>query len=226
MLAGYTVKTSGFNVNFAPVVDVNINPQCPVIGKIGRSFSSDPYKVAHYAEIFLLEFNRQGVTGCLKHFPGHGSAGTDSHLGLTDVTDTWTELELIPYKVLIDKGLPRMIMTAHIFNAKLDPDYPATLSRKVITGILRNKLGYDGVVVTDDMTMKAITKFYGRKDAIRLAIQAGADILLFGNNIDFDRDIVPKAHAIIKNLLNEGKISTKRIEQSYARIMRLKEEMR
>ena len=226
MIAGYTVKTSGFNVNFAPVVDVNVNPQSPAIGKIGRSFSSDPYRVAHCAEIFLLEFYRQGVTGSLKHFPGHGSAGTDSHLGLTDVTNTWTEGELIPYKILIDKGLPRMIMTAHIFNAKLDPDYPATLSHKVITGILRNKLGYDGVVVTDDMTMKAITKFYGRKDAIRLAIQAGADILLFGNNIDFDRDIVPKAHAIIKNLVKEGEISANRIEQSYDRIMRLKKEMK
>jgi beta-N-acetylhexosaminidase len=224
LIAGYTIKTAGFNVNFAPVVDVNVNPQCPVIGKIGRSFSSDPYRVAHCAEIFLHEFKRLGITGCLKHFPGHGSAGADSHLGLTDVTNTWTEMELIPYKILIDKKLPKMIMTAHIFDAKLDPDYPATLSHRIITGILRDKLKYDGVVVTDDMTMKAITKFYGRKEAIRLAINAGADILLFGNNIDFDRDVVPKAHAIIKKLVTEGEVSKDRIKQSYARIMLLKKE--
>ncbi len=116
-------------------------------------------------------------------------------------------------------------MTAHIFNEKLDPKYPATLSKRIITGLLRKELGFNGVVITDDMTMKAITSFYGQAEAIRLSIQAGADILLFGNNIDYDADVVPKAHAIIRKLVDDGVISKQRITQSYDRIMRLKSEL-
>ncbi len=192
---------------------------------MGRSFSADPNRVAQCDEIFLTELKRQGVIGCLKHFPGHGSAGSDSHKGLTDVTNTWTEQELIPYRLLIKKGEPKVIMTAHIFNEKLDPKYPATLSKRIITGLLRKDLEFNGVVITDDMTMKAITSFYGQAEAIRLSIQAGADILLFGNNIDYDADVVPKAHAIIRKLVDDGVISKQRITQSYDRIMRLKSEL-
>lgn len=226
MKLGYTVAKYGFNMDFAPVADVNVDPNSPAIGKIGRSFSADPQRVAACDAIYLKEFSRQGVIGCLKHFPGHGSAGADSHQGLTDITATWSDEELIPYQQLIARGLPKMIMTAHVFNANLDAKYPATLSHRVITGILRTQLGFDGVVVTDDMTMRAITKFYGLKDAIRLAIQAGADILLFGNNIDYDRDIVPKAHAIIMKMVKDGTLSKERVAQSYERIMRLKKELK
>ena len=115
-----------------------------------------------------------------------------------------------------------MIMTAHIFNANLDPTYPATLSKAVITGLLRDKLGYRGVVITDDMTMGAITEFYGRDEAIRLAVLAGADILLFGNNLAFDEEIVGKAHAAIMAMVEDGTIPRQRIEESYGRIMALK----
>ncbi|MBI9081333.1 MAG: glycoside hydrolase family 3 [Pseudodesulfovibrio sp.] len=222
-IIGLTLKSSGFNLDFAPDVDVNVNPDSPAIGKIGRSFSSDPERVGQCATLFLEEFRQLGVIGCLKHFPGHGSAGADSHLGLTDVTQTWSQAELIPYRMLIDNGLTDMVMTAHIFNANLDPDYPATLSHKVITGLLRNKLGFKGVVVTDDMNMKAITEFYGRDTAIRLAIEAGADILLFGNNLIYDPNIVKTTHAIITKLVENGTIRKERIEQSYERIINLKE---
>lgn len=221
-MVGSTCSANGFNLDFAPVVDVAVNPDSPVIGKLERSFSSDPDKVARCAEIYMGELRRSKTIACLKHFPGHGSAGTDSHKGLTDVTETWTKDELIPYRALISKGLPRMIMTAHIFNAELDPDYPATLSQKTITGLLRNELGYDGVVITDDMTMGAITEFYGRDEAIRLAIRAGADILLFGNNIDYDKNIVAKAHQAIRRMVDNGTIPLERIQQSYDRIMKLK----
>jgi len=115
-----------------------------------------------------------------------------------------------------------MIMTAHIFNGKLDPIYPATLSKAIITGLLRERLGFNGVVITDDMDMRAITDAFGRAKAIQLAIEAGADILLFGNNITFDEDVAPKAHGIIKELVETGVISRKRISRSYDRIMRLK----
>ncbi|BCS90101.1 glycoside hydrolase family 3 protein [Pseudodesulfovibrio sediminis] len=220
---GTTLNSVGFNLDFAPVVDVNVDPNSPAIGKLGRSFSSDPDQVARCAGIYMDELKRNDVLACLKHFPGHGSAGSDSHKGLTDVTKTWTKAELIPYRTLIDQGKVQMIMTAHIFNGNLDPDYPATLSKNVITGILRNDLGYNGVVITDDMNMGAITEFYGQKEAIRLAIEAGADMLLFGNNISYDKNIVAKAHTIIMGLVRSGKISQDRIEQSYTRIMRLKE---
>lgn len=218
----HMLNETGFNMDFAPVADVNIDPNSPAIGAIGRSFSSDPHRVAQCDTLFLTQFAKLGIVGCLKHFPGHGSAGADSHKGLTDVTATWSQRELIPYEKLIKQGLPQMIMTAHIFNATLDPDYPATLSKKVITGILRQRLGFNGVVITDDMNMQAISKFYGEKEAIRLAIEAGADILLFGNNLIFDRDIIPKAHAAIHQLVDDGVISVERIRTSYERIIHLK----
>lgn len=221
-MVGSTCSANGINLDFAPVVDVNVDPDSPAIGKLERSFSDDPEKVVQCAEIFMGELKRAGTLSCLKHFPGHGSAGADSHHGVTDVTKTWNEAELIPYRKLIEKGLPTMIMTAHIFNARLDPDYPATLSKKVITDLLREELGYDGVIITDDMNMGAITTQFGQAEAVRLAIEAGADILLYGNNLDYDENIVSKAHAIIKNLVESGTIPRKRIEESYKRIMKLK----
>ncbi|WP_272700447.1 glycoside hydrolase family 3 N-terminal domain-containing protein [Desulfovibrio sp. Fe33] len=225
-MVGSTLASVGFNLDFAPVVDVNVNPDSPAIGGLGRSFSGDPRQAAFCARVFMEELHRAGVLSCLKHFPGHGSAGSDSHAGLTDVTGTWSEAELIPYRELIGSGKTDMIMTAHIFNAKLDPDYPATLSKKVVTGLLREKLGFDGVVITDDMDMGAIADEYGRKEAIRRAIEAGADILLFGNNLSYDRRIAEKAHAIIHELVDGGIIPLSRIETSYNRIMRLKQSLK
>jgi len=219
---GQTLALAGFNLDFAPVADVEVDPDSPAIGRLGRSFSPEPERVARCDELFLDGLESRGIVGCLKHFPGHGSAGEDSHAGLTDVTATWTEEELLPYERLVKQGKAKMIMTAHIFNAKLDPEYPATLSEKVITGILRKRIGFAGVVVTDDMNMKAITEFYGLDAAVRLAIDAGADILLFGNNLVYDEDIVPKVHTLIREMVDRGDITPERIRQSYERIMRLK----
>lgn len=222
---GATLRQAGFNLDFAPVTDVDVNPDSPAIGRLGRSFSADPDRVGHCAGLFLAGLASQGVTGCLKHFPGHGSAGTDSHLGVTDVTATWTPDELKPYRMLIEQGTARMIMTGHIFNARLDPDHPATLSHATVTTLLRGKLGFDGVIITDDMDMKAITDRYGQGEAVRLAIEAGADILLFGNNLTYDPDVVRRTHAHIKAMVRNGVISETRIRQSHDRIMRLKREM-
>ena len=219
---GQTLALAGFNLDFAPVADVEVDPDSPAIGRLGRSFSPDPERVARCDELFLDGMADRGVIGCLKHFPGHGSAGEDSHQGLTDVTATWTEEELLPYQRLIKKGKAKMIMTAHIFNARLDSEYPATLSKPVIDGILRKRLGFDGVVVTDDMNMKAITEFYGLDEAVRLALEAGADMLLFGNNLVYDEDIVPKVHTLIREMVDRGDIKPERIRKSYERIMRLK----
>lgn len=220
---GTTLGSVGFNLDFAPVLDLNVNPVNPVIGALGRSFSDDPDKVAAFGEAFVGGLHSQGVLSCLKHFPGHGSSTGDSHLGLTDVTDTWTEKELKPFKYMIENHRADMIMTAHIFNKKLDSRYPATLSRKVIKGILRDRLGYAGVVVTDDLQMKAISDSFGLEKTVYLSINAGADILLFANNIAYEKNIGTKVLGIIKKLLDEGRLSRKRIERSYKRIMELKE---
>jgi beta-N-acetylhexosaminidase len=219
---GAMLRDAGFNLDFAPVVDVNVDPDSPAIGRLGRSFSGDPQEVARCAGTFINGLHRNRVLSCLKHFPGHGSAGTDSHKGLTDVTGTWSKAELTPYRELIKSGKADMIMTAHIFNAHLDPKYPATLSKEVVSGLLRGQLGFKGVVVTDDMDMGAIADEYGRREAVRRAIEAGADILLFGNNLAYDEHIVEKVHATVRSLVDDGTIPEARIEQSYERIMRLK----
>jgi beta-N-acetylhexosaminidase len=219
---GRTLEDLGINMNFAPVVDLNTNPDNPVIGGLERSFSSDPETVVKHAAIYIKTLNRYGLWSVLKHFPGHGSSENDSHLGVVDVTDSWSEKELIPYRRLINKGLGDAIMTAHIFNRNIDPDYPATLSKPTITGLLRNKLNYSGVVISDDLMMGAIRNEYGLKTTISKAINAGVDILVFANNSIYDPDIIPKAHKIIRELVDEGKISREQIDRSYRRIMNLK----
>ncbi len=219
-----TLSQNGFNLNFAPVVDLNINPESPAIGNIERSFSADPEVVVDNASIIINKLNDRDIFATLKHFPGHGSAGSDSHLGFTDVTNTWQEAELEPYRQLINMDKADMIMTAHIFNSNLDPDYPATLSKNIIGGMLRDQLAFDGVVITDDMNMGAIRDYYGLEEAIYLTIDAGADIILFANNLVYDPEIAQKAGDIIRKLIREGKISEDRIRQSYNRIMKLKYE--
>jgi beta-N-acetylhexosaminidase len=216
------LSKSGFNQNLAPVVDLDINPESPAIGAIERSFSDKPDVVVRHSKIIIEEHRKKNIITTLKHFPGHGSAGSDSHYGFTDVTDTWQEKELEPYRQLITNNYADVVMTAHVFNSKLDPHYPATLSSKVINGILRTELGFKGVVITDDMNMGAITNHYGLETAIELSINAGADILIFANNLIYEENIAIKAHSIIINLVKKGKISHARINQSYERIMNLK----
>jgi len=219
------LRELGFNVNFAPVVDLNTNPDNPVIGQLERSFGADPDLITRHAEVFLKEFEQHGIVGVLKHFPGHGSAWNDSHVGMADVTDTWDEKELKPYQNLIDSDTQFAIMTAHVFNENLDSDYPATLSSSVQTELLRNRLGYNGVLFSDDMQMDAIRSFYGLETSIMRAINAGVDVLVFGNNSVYDPEIVPKAVEIIRKLVESGDISEDRIEESYQRIMKLKGEL-
>ncbi len=217
-----TLKSIGVNLNFAPCVDLNTNPDNPIIGKKERSFSSDPKIVTKHAEVFLNAFKRNKIFGTLKHFPGHGSSKDDSHLGFVDVTDTWKNEELYPYAELIKKKKCDFIMTAHIFNSNLDDKLPATLSKKILTGILRDSLKFNGVIFSDDMQMKAIADHYGLESAIEYAINAGVDIITFANNVTYDENIVPKVFNIIKNLLKEGKITEERINQSFNRIMKYK----
>jgi beta-N-acetylhexosaminidase len=218
-----TLAAAGVNHNLAPVVDVNTNPLNPVIGGLGRSFSSDPAVVVEQARAFIQAHHAHGVTTTLKHFPGHGSSQADSHLGLVDVSATWQPLELEPYRALIGEGLADAVMTAHVFNAQLDATWPATLSRAVITGLLREELGYDGVVITDDMNMGAITAQYGFEQAAVLAVQAGADMLAYGNNLVYDPAVAQRAIAALLAAVEHGELSEARIDESYRRITALKQ---
>jgi len=217
-----TLAENGINMNFAPVVDLNINPASPAIGALERSFSADPAIVTTHAKLFVETHDKNHVSSCFKHFPGHGSAATDTHLGFTDVTDTWSEIELQPYRTLIAAGYCRMVMTSHVFNRKIDPDLPATLSKPFITGLLREQLAFDGVVVTDDLQMEGLTQFFDYKTIIEKSILAGVDIILVSNNLDYDSDVVPKTISHIAALVRDGKITEQRINESYRRIMSLK----
>lgn len=221
-LVGRTLAGVGVNLDFAPVLDVNVNPDNPVIGKLERSFSGQPDAVAVRGLAFAEGLRGRGVLTAVKHFPGHGSSRQDSHLGVTDISWTWTEAELKPFRHAIHAGLADMVMTGHLFNEFLDPDHPATLSRRVITNLLRRDLGFQGVVVSDDMQMKAITSQYGLERAIELALNAGVDILLFGNNLDYDPDIARKALAIMERLVEEGRVPRERVREAYDRVVALK----
>ncbi len=215
------LKSVGINYDLAPVVDLDINPKNHVIHGLGRSFGKDPKTVTQYASVFIDAMHKYEVLTSLKHFPGHGSSVGDTHKGFVDVTNLWKPVELEPYRLLNHKA--DTVMVAHVFNRKLDATYPATLSKKTVEGLLRKKLGFDGVVITDDLQMGAISKKYGLKETLRLAINAGDDILLFGNQID-PRKVVSVKRLVesITALVREGKVDPKRIDRSYTRIGRLK----
>ena len=217
-----TLAGVGLNLNLAPVVDLDAHPDNPIIKGKRRSFSADPEAVARHAADYIRAHRAHGVLTCLKHFPGHGSATGDTHLGLVNVTATWSDRELIPFQRLIAAGLCDVIMSAHVFNAHLDPDLPATLSRAVITGLLRERLGYAGVITSDDMEMKAISSHYGLENSLPLAINAGIDVLCFGNNLHYHPDIAPRAIAILENAVTSGRIQESRIDESCARVLALK----
>ncbi len=217
-----TLASIGINMNLAPDVDLCLNPENPIIAGKERSYSARPEVVIAHATEVIRAHHEKGILCTIKHFPGHGSSAHDSHLGFVDVTSLWSEVEIEPYRALIDAGLCDAVMTAHIFNGRIDPDYPATLSRKTITGILRDRLGFNGVVISDDMQMGAIAKEYGLETAIQKAIEAGIDIIAFGNNLVRDAQIVSKAIAIIKGLLLAHTVTEERIDESFQRIMKLK----
>jgi beta-N-acetylhexosaminidase len=218
-----TLATAGINLNLAPVVDLATNPDNPIIAGVERSFSADPDVVIAHATAFIQAHHRvAGVACAVKHFPGQGSASRDTHLGVVDVSDAWTETELRPFAALIEAGLPGAVLTAHIFNAKLDAEHPATLSVPTITGILRERLGYDGPVISDDLQMGAIRDAYGHDEAVALAIEAGIDILLIANQLVYEPEVVRRTIDLVEGLVRAGRISEARIDASYERILRLK----
>jgi len=231
------LSSLGVNMNFGPVLDVNTNPENPVIGKRERSFSDSLNIVITSGKIFMQEHEKEKIICTPKHFPGHGSSTKDTHKGLADVTSTWHKKELEPFKELIKSGHAKVLMTSHVYNENLDT-LPSTLSPKIIQGILRDNFNFKGVIISDDMQMRAISNFYDFETAIEKAINAGVDMLLFSNNaapcaeeandcqeIPFDPTIAKRAIEHLYSLVEQGKISKERIDESYQRIKRIKDQL-
>ncbi|KTD30608.1 beta-N-acetylhexosaminidase [Legionella israelensis] len=216
------LKSLGINLNFAPVVDLNLNCDSGVIGRLERSFSDDPETVTRLARHFVNIFNREGIVCAYKHFPGHGSAKEDSHEDAVDVTHTFLSKELIPYQQLIPDGnVSVMIMTAHVINRLLDESgLPASLSHKLITELLRKEYGFEGVVISDDLQMPAIAKYFSLSDSLTLAINAGTDMLIFANQ--FSSISASEVIDCIEGLIHQGRIAIERIDEAYTRIVCLK----
>jgi beta-N-acetylhexosaminidase len=224
---GARLRTAGIDWDLAPVVDVGYNPANSVIVGEGRSFSANPLLVTSHAQAFIRGLRAEGVLTALKHFPGHGSSFADSHRGFVDVTDTANlEVELLPYRMLIADRLVDSVMTAHVFNRRLDSRYPATLSRATITGLLRQQLGFDGVVVSDDLRMGAIEKHYGLGEAAVLALQAGIDLLLIGDDrLTDERSASAVALGAIRRALLGGQLDPDRVAEALRRVGALAEQV-
>jgi len=219
---GKTLAAAGIDLDLAPVVDVDVNPTSPAIGALERSFSADPAVVTRQGLAFLAGLHDAGVAGTIKHFPGHGSSTADSHLGWVDVTTTWTPTELEPFRAIVAAGATDAVLVAHVFDAKLDRTYPASLSSAVIDGLLRTSLGFEGVVLSDDLQMGALRKVYGYETAVERAILAGTDILTIANQQLYDSEIVETTITLIAESVAAGRITEARIDASWRRIAALK----
>ena len=222
--AGYQIGTQitsfGLHTGFSPVLDIWSNPDNTVIGN--RAYGKTSDDVCKYGIADMLGLKATGAIPVAKHFPGHGDIETDSHYGLPLVTKTKEELwqsELLPFKNAIENGVP-MIMAAHILCTELDENYPASMSKNIITDLLRDEMGFEGVVITDDLTMGAISESYSFGDAAVLSINAGCDIL----SICFGKDNVKQAVKAIKEAVENGAITEERIDESVRRILKLKED--
>ena len=215
----------GFNVNFGPVVDLNINPDSPAIGRLGRTYDQAPAKVTAYASQFIKAHEKAGVLTVLKHFPGHGSALADSHDGIVNISKTWRFTELDPYKDLIAGNFVQVVMVGHLIHPLFSDngDRPASLSRLAITDTLRGALGFRGLVVTDDLNMRAIREHYAIEEAAAMAVAAGSDLILVADQSD--PAIAGKITEAILGAITDGRISVSQIEEAYARITKAKSEL-
>ncbi len=213
----YNLNKNGINLNFAPVVDLALNPKNKVIYKLNRSYGKDVKDVIKYSSIFIEQLKKKKIISVLKHFPGHGSSLKDSHKGFVDITNTWQKKELEPYKYFIKNDDVDMIMSAHVYNKNLDENYPATLSYKINTKLLRDKLKFKGVLISDDLQMHAISKHYTLKQTVTLAINSGVNMLLFANQLAKPLSLDVIIDTIYKQI-KEGNIALEKIIQSNKKI--------
>lgn len=216
---GAELRAVGINVNFAPVADINSNPKNPVIGT--RAYGETEEMVSKMVSAFVRGHLTQGVQPCVKHFPGHGDTTVDSHFALPTVNDSLDSLrerELRPFSKAFKSGC-RWVMTAHMMNPNLDADRPATLSSKILMGLLREEMRYTGLIISDDLEMKAITDHFGVDDAPRLAIEAGCDLLIYRSE-----SATRHAYASLLKALDEGRLSPDRVIESAGLSMDMKQD--
>lgn len=214
---GEELRALGVNLDFAPVADVNINPRNPVIGR--RAYGDDPQRVAKMVSAAVKGFADAKIAATAKHFPGHGDTSVDSHTGLPVIKHTkaeWERIDAPPFKAAIAAGVDT-VMSAHIVFPKLDPSGdPATLSKPILTGLLREKLGFKGVISTDALNMAGARKKYDDGEIAVRAVLAGADLLLMPNDL-------PKAYKAVLAAVKSGRISRERLDQSVTRLLTLKQ---
>jgi beta-N-acetylhexosaminidase len=208
----------GVTLNFAPVVDLDVNPDNPAIGRLGRSFSANPDVVIRNAAEEIQVHRAAGVKTSLKHFPGLGSATGNTDFAAVDVSSTWRRRELEPFQRLISNGSADSVMVAHLLNRQLDPSRPASLSPAVVTDLLRGRLGWKGPVVSDDMQAAAISSRYGAGEAVALGLEAGLDLLVFANQQVYDTRVVDETLDNVVNLVRSRHITEAQLDQSVARV--------
>ncbi len=214
---GRELKALGFDLDFAPIMDVDTNPKNPIIGD--RSFSNDPDEVARFGARFIRGMQDAGVLACAKHFPGHGDTDLDSHLDLPYIShsaDRIEYVELPPFAAAIKAGVAT-IMTAHIVVKSLDPEVPATLSHKILTGILRQRMGFEGVIVSDDLEMKAVADRYTIPELVKQGLNAGVDLFLICKELDKTEEAIEAAH----RLVDRGEVPLERAREAVSRVDRL-----
>ncbi len=219
------IVAEGFTVNFGPVADLNTNPNNQVIAKFGRAFGANAATVTDYDRAFIAAHHGVGLATALKHFPGHGSSTADSHEGFVDITKTWSEKELEPYRALIGEGVVDMVMVGHLYHADYadgDEQTPSSLSARWIDGVLRTDLGFDGVVISDDLEMGAILDHFSLEETVIRGVEAGMDVLLFSNTAYQRPGLSKEVLAILVKEAEADPAFKARIEQSYNRIVALK----
>jgi beta-N-acetylhexosaminidase len=218
---GRELYAAGFNWNLAPVLDVHTNPANPVIGD--RAFSSDAHDVARMGLAAFRGFEDAGILTTGKHFPGHGDTAIDSHLALPESPQPaarWREVEFVPFREAIRAGVPSILL-AHLVCPALDPAAPSSLSRVIVTDILRGELGFDGVVVSDDLEMGAIVAEYNIGEAAVRFLEAGGDLILICQHADRQREAI----AAVESAVRSGRLSERRVQASLDRLARLRQQL-
>lgn len=217
--AGHQLAGLGFNINLGPVLDVD-DPANPVIGRPKRSYGTDPGRIAAYAEAFASGFAGAGILCAAKHFPGHGRSAKDSHHGVADISAHWTEAELDPFaRLLASPHAPAMVMMGHLRLDRLSPDgRPATVSAPIVTGLLRQTLGYSGVVMTDDVDMDAIRHLMSRKQAVIRALAAGNDLIMIKNLFGYDPLLPQRAVRWVRKAIARGDLTEAQVMAAVARV--------
>jgi beta-N-acetylhexosaminidase len=216
---------AGFNLNFGPVVDLSLNPNNYVIVQRNRSFGADPNTVAALAGAFIRAHRAAGVATTAKHFPGHGSSTADSHKILADISETWQEIEIEPYRTLAKDGLLDAVMVGHLYHPRFSDGAkaPASLSGRAIAALRdKGQIGFKGVVVSDDLEMGAVRDDYSLEERVVKAVNAGTDLLVFSNVKERDPELGTRLHGVIADAVRTGRISRSRIEKAYGKISLLK----